>query len=829
MADVNEIISKEAIEGLRKANQYFIDIDGNIRKSIDELKAFNTSFRGVAATQESIVSGQKQMQNQSAKLTQIQKDEAKAIKATESAAARLNKETIAGKQALDAKVRATQQEVKATNDQLGAYDRLTAKVAIARRNYKDLAASLGESNKSTIAAQKEFSKLNDEMTSINKNAGQHQDDVGKYGKVWEGVGKYAAAAGAVFAGVWAAIKFGEGVIKTSQYATDEWTRTTEGLKNGWSEFMNSVANWDFSNLINRINEAAKAGRDYAEVVDLMDKRTKGLATQHKQENEEIAKLRLSYYEHNKSATEKAAIMQKVIDLTQAQSVADATSAKQNYEGYLNTIIQAKGIKKSTLENYLQFKGTTEEKVQLIGKLKEAENYYNANAGILGETDKGVSAAYKTMIELRVKGIGEYSKLESKLSQDQIDQARTLYDSVAEANNAVYENKEGLFRKMELQLKKDDKAVEASIKNQVGAYEKLTKSISDSKEKINNVLALGQTPSNELLQKLSDDEQKLIDIGKAAEFAAQKLIAMKMGNVPLMQSKGASSIPVKGMKVKYNEDGSIKEDNNPLKKRDNLVTSDAVVPMTTAEKVNFAISEAQTVADATFQIMANASGAELEMKLSNLDKEKEARLANSKLTEEQKAKITADYEKKSRKLRTDDAKKQKAAAIIQAIINTALAVTAAMTKVPFSAGAAIAAGIAGAAQIAVISAQKIPQFDAGSQSTPGTFIAGERRPEFMVTPSGQVQLVTRPTLFKNMAGATVIGGEETAEIMRATNNGTKQESLAPYINRMEQNIVNAITNKRELHISASGSHITERQGEYYKTYFNRKISWAGKRN
>jgi hypothetical protein len=144
-------------------------------------------------------------------------------------------------------------------------------------------------------------------------------------------------------------------------------------------------------------------------------------------------------------------------------------------------------------------------------------------------------------------------------------------------------------------------------------------------------------------------------------------------------------------------------------------------------------------------------------------------------------------------------------------------------------AGIAAGIAGAALTIKLAKQPIPQFDSGSTSTPSQFIAGERRPEFMITPSGGVQLVTKPTLFKNMAGATVIGGEETAEIMRATNAGQKAESIAPYISRMERNIVTAIKDKRELHISAKGDRITEREGSYNKTYFNRKISWGVRKN
>lgn len=118
--------------------------------------------------------------------------------------------------------------------------------------------------------------------------------------------------------------------------------------------------------------------------------------------------------------------------------------------------------------------------------------------------------------------------------------------------------------------------------------------------------------------------------------------------------------------------------------------------------------AQSTADAVFSIMQNNRDAELSDVLSKLDKQRQSELANANLTEAQKSAINDRYDRKirSEKLRAWKADKQ--AAILQGIINTALAVTKALPN-PI---AAAVAGAAGAAQVAVITAQKPPQFARG---------------------------------------------------------------------------------------------------------------------
>jgi len=84
------------------------------------------------------------------------------------------------------------------------------------------------------------------------------------------------------------------------------------------------------------------------------------------------------------------------------------------------------------------------------------------------------------------------------------------------------------------------------------------------------------------------------------------------------------------------------------------------------------------------------------------------------------------------------KADKAANIAQSIINTAVAVTKTMATIPFPANIplAIAQGVAGAAQTAVIASKPMPAFASGTDFAPGgQAIVGERGPELVSLPRG----------------------------------------------------------------------------------------------
>ncbi len=127
-----------------------------------------------------------------------------------------------------------------------------------------------------------------------------------------------------------------------------------------------------------------------------------------------------------------------------------------------------------------------------------------------------------------------------------------------------------------------------------------------------------------------------------------------------------------------------------------------------------IDIARSITDALGSIYMSGEANKLDIALRALDRQKSAVLDSEKLTAEEKAAIQEEFLEKERQLKTDAWKKEQAAKVVMSIINTALAVTEALPNIP----RAVAAGIAGAAQTAVIIAQPVPQFFKGRYSVIG---------------------------------------------------------------------------------------------------------------
>lgn len=136
--------------------------------------------------------------------------------------------------------------------------------------------------------------------------------------------------------------------------------------------------------------------------------------------------------------------------------------------------------------------------------------------------------------------------------------------------------------------------------------------------------------------------------------------------------------------------------------------------------------------------------------------KEASARNKKLDIEQK------------QLQIQQAKRQKELDLFQAILNTALAVTNALTSgdpytAPFRAALA---GAIGAAQIAVIASRPIPQFGKGKKGNyEGWAEVGETGPEF-VRRNGRLYLEQKPAITWLDAADKVYNPKETAAMIEA---------------------------------------------------------------
>lgn len=133
---------------------------------------------------------------------------------------------------------------------------------------------------------------------------------------------------------------------------------------------------------------------------------------------------------------------------------------------------------------------------------------------------------------------------------------------------------------------------------------------------------------------------------------------------------------------------------------------------------------QQTIDSIFQIINTNRNNEFNLQIQRLNELKNRELSDKELTEEQKARIESRYQRQIAEIKTRQAQAEKRAALAQAAINGALAITKIISSIPGGplnpatiASIAIAAATT-AAQIAVISAQKIPKFAKGTEFVNG---------------------------------------------------------------------------------------------------------------
>jgi len=129
----------------------------------------------------------------------------------------------------------------------------------------------------------------------------------------------------------------------------------------------------------------------------------------------------------------------------------------------------------------------------------------------------------------------------------------------------------------------------------------------------------------------------------------------------------------------------------------------------------------------------------------------------------KAKRDKEIEDKQRAEKIKAAKWDKAQALTNAIINTALAAVKMFADAgPLGFVLAALSTAAGLASIATIASQQIPAYEKGGVTGDGLALWGEKRPEVAVTRTGDILFAERPTISKFDAGTRIYKSVEDFE-------------------------------------------------------------------
>ena len=318
-----------------------------------------------------------------------------------------------------------------------------------------------------------------------------------------------------------------------------------------------------------------------------------------------------------------------------------------------------------------------------------------------EEQKAINEAKKRLEDLRNKiaEIGHQLKLDRMgENQREIQLIRDKYASeLKDAEGHIAETmrledlmKEEILAKIKEQDAKEDKLREDAKQKRIDAAEEIR-------------LALLSTDNREI-EDAKARWKKLIDLAIKNGLDTKALIVAQDIEIAAILEKQRVDAAIKQGKADDKELATWRE---KLEEINNIVSK--------------YYGEISNIMNSLAEISQNNADAELQQFTQKTNKEKallqnqlDHKLISQKTFDKKMAALEEEQHKKEVEIKTEQFKKQKNAAIIQALINTALAITSALTIMP-PAGYILAAlsAVAGAAQVAAIASQPIPEFGEGT--------------------------------------------------------------------------------------------------------------------
>ncbi|MFD2163655.1 hypothetical protein ACFSJU_14695 [Paradesertivirga mongoliensis] len=247
---------------------------------------------------------------------------------------------------------------------------------------------------------------------------------------------------------------------------------------------------------------------------------------------------------------------------------------------------------------------------------------------------------------------------------------------------------------------------ASIKKaETAEMEALSKKIKAENEKEqDDQLKKAQKEYADFLKKEADTQQKIFELGMDARQKEQLAVDDQFEKLIIAADEVGADTTL--IYEKWIEAKSAIEDKYLEKSQEKVIEAEA-------KKNEAMLQAASQISNDVFAIMSNSRTAQTDAAIADLERQREAELSNKNLSDKQKEAINAKYDEKIKSERRKAWQAEQKAAIAQAVINGALAMTkvSAQTGVLTFAFSPIVAALT-AAQVAVIASQKAPQFAKG---------------------------------------------------------------------------------------------------------------------
>lgn len=196
-------------------------------------------------------------------------------------------------------------------------------------------------------------KLSADIASLKKDV---NDSRNQFNRMERNASTAFRGIGAAFAAAFTidkVVDFGKNVIQSSQALGDEYDQIVGGMEAATNQFFTTIATGDFSNLIDNLNEAAKAGREYVQALDDIGDRTRAQELFDADSRKQIAALERVQRDETKTLEERIEAGEKIQRIIESSGRKAVALAEDELDALLSLAEAQTDLDRAFIEEFLR--------------------------------------------------------------------------------------------------------------------------------------------------------------------------------------------------------------------------------------------------------------------------------------------------------------------------------------------------------------------------------------------------------------------------------------------------------------------------------------------
>jgi hypothetical protein len=862
---VENLIAKLSLADseLLKVSQSALTASKNIT-SIGTPTALDASVKNTAALNSELDKQSKSIANLNAQIVSLKSQQQQQAQTQIASTRNANNQTTANRnQAVSNQIlRAeTDRNFRATTNLGGAYAKLSAQVLVLKKEAKDLAVVFGEDSIQARNATKAALDMDTRIKEVDKSVGDSQRKVGDYGSAFtHGMGKAWGAVRKL-----AYILPGVGIAGIFAFALDpiiDYVKSLDFVKKMMAEVVTAktVLNRAFSET--SVQDATKNVNELTINIGLAKDGFLDKKKVVEQYNETIGKttgLVTNLDEAEKGLVKNGDAYIKMMLYKAAANLALEDAAKQSLEAEKSRQKDLKEFASNLQDATPQIRSQEQyEAYQKVINKNQKERKANEVKTNADASQKNISIAKKFQddaakiakdFNFNLFGDNKAEKVDKKAAKEKLKltEESLKADYEAKLSNLKF-TKEAISDELKLKNKSIDEQINLSLKlakaeieiAETVQKEKLRLSKNEYKSNPNIKSGTLETPINN-----DFNTEKANAISESATRVS-KIYSdfFKESSKDIKEGEEAWDAFIKGHKLTPEQEEILNEYNKKIKEKLEetknyfksfisdfasnsgfgetlrLFDDEFKFLERSAKEKTVAIMEA-------FQEMGNfiqnQSQQRFEGEKQRLQDQYDLSVGFAGDSAVAKEKLAKDLEKKQKEIANRENKAKQKQAMFNIAIDTAQAVIATLAKTPAPAGLpfAIAVGVLGAIQLAMVASQKVPQYKGGTQNHSGGLMlvndgSGSNFQEKVITPDGKELIPEgRNVLLNAPKGTKVLNHEQ--QIHEMLNERGISMSRSNFSNGMTANEMDSIMDK---HFSKIETNVTNFDRNGFSSYTER---------